>query len=262
MSEVVGILIAALPGVVALCAGVARWRAWRYPGRAARRVPVHVRLATLLALALAFGGCHSIERGVFAHGPVPLTELPFNEPVAFTVGPDAGSIVPAQNGLLASYFSGADYIQPDQGEVLDHQQIDPNVDFVWDASDTNPVIPPPRGIDVSEGDPFLPDHWPIWSVVWEGYLDTPSEGDYGLRLHVNNGGWLELKQDATTLQTVISCPGGSGFEGDCDASVHLTAERHYVRISYYNNAPPSANAGLVRLKTAVARSTPIMSGSS
>lgn len=122
-------------------------------------------------------------------------------------------------------------------------RVDPNVDFICDGSDTNPVIPAgDGGIDYNEGDPFLPDHWPIWSVVWEGYLDAPTDGAYAFRLHVNNGGWLEMKNASGQLETVVSCPGGSGFEGDCDGSRDLTAGMHYIRISYYNNAPSAANA--------------------
>lgn len=199
-------------------------------------------VALLVCAGLVVGACHSIDLGVFAQGPVPLSVLPLREPVTFTVGPNAGEAVPAQHGLLASYFSGAAYVQPSHGEVLDHQQIDPNVAFVWDASDTNPVIPPPAGIDHNDGDFRLPDHWPIWSIAWEGYLEAPGEGTYGLRLHVNNGGWLEMKDGSGALATVINCPGGTSFEGDCDGSRMLTAGRHYIRISYYNNAPSSASA--------------------
>ncbi len=102
----------------------------------------------------------------------------------------------------------------------------------------------PDGIDHNDGDPRLPDHWPIWSIVWEGYLEVPSEGDYGLRLHVNNGGWLEMKGASGGLQTIVNCAGGTSFEGDCDATVHLTAERHYIRVFYYSNAPPGADVTL------------------
>lgn len=200
------------------------------------------RLALLLVGVLVVTSCHSIDRGVFAQGPVPLDVLPLREPITYTVGTNAGQVVPAQHGLLASYFSGAAYMQPAHGEVLDHQQIDPNVDFQWNASGgVNPVIAV-GGIDVSEGHPFRPPQWPIWSIVWEGFLDAPTTGEYLLNLHVNNGGWLEMKDAGGSLRTVISCPGGSGFEGDCPATVDLAAGRHYVRISYYNNAPSSANA--------------------
>lgn len=61
---------------------------------------------------------------------------------------------------------------------------------------------------------------------------------------MNNGGWLELKDDTGALAVVIDCPGGSNFEGDCDGSKSLRAGRQYIRVSYYNNAPPSANAKL------------------
>lgn len=171
-------------------------------------------LVALLVVAPLAAACHSIERGDWAHAPVPLSVLPLREPVTYTVGPNVGQAVPTQHGLLASYFNGANYVQPAYNEYLDHQQIDPNVDFIWDGSNTNPVIPAGHGgIDYSEGDPFLPDHWPIWSVVWEGYLDVPSDGTYALRLHVNNGGWLQMKDASGALTTVISCPGGSSFEG-------------------------------------------------
>lgn len=202
-----------------------------------------MRIATRALVALlVVTSCHSIDRGVFAQGPVPLEVLPLREPITFTVGPNAGQVVPTQHGLLASYFSGAAYVQPAYGEALDHQQVDPNIDFQWDASGgVNPVIPV-GGIDISEGHPFRPPQWPIWSIVWEGYLEAPTAGDHVLNLHVNNGGWLEMKGAAGALVTVISCPGGSGFEGDCPANVPLTAGRHYIRISYYNNAPFSANA--------------------
>jgi len=200
------------------------------------------RVARVLVALLVVTSCHSIDRGVFAQGPVPLDVLPLREPITYTAGPNAGQLVPTQHGLLASYFSGAAYVQPAYGEVLDHQQIDPNVDFQWNASGgVNPVIAV-GGIDVSEGHPFRPPQWPIWSVVWEGYLDAPASGEYVLNLHVNNGGWLEMKDPAAGLRTVISCPGGSGFEGDCPATVDLAAGFHYIRISYYNNAPSSANA--------------------
>jgi hypothetical protein len=200
------------------------------------------RVAFVLVGVLVVTSCHSIDRGVFAQGPVPLDELPLREPITYTAGPKAGQVVPTQHGLLASYFSGAAYVQPAYGEVLDHQQIDPNVDFQWDATGgVNPVIAV-GGIDHADGHPFRPPQWPIWSIVWEGYLEAPATGEYVLNLHVNNGGWLEMKDPAGGLRTVISCPGGSGFEGDCRAAVDLTAGRHYIRISYYNNAPSSANA--------------------
>lgn len=200
------------------------------------------RLSLTLVAILVVTSCHSIDRGVFAQGPVPLDVLPLREPITYTAGPNAGQVVPTQHGLLASYFSGAAYVQPTYGEVLDHQQIDPNVDFQWEASGgVNPVIAV-GGIDVSEGHPFRPPQWPIWSIVWEGYLETPTTGDHILSLHVNNGGWVEMKDRAGGLRTVISCPGGSGFEGDCPATVSLTAGSHYIRISYYNNAPSAANA--------------------
>ncbi len=237
------VAVLALPGLVATAAGIVRWRTWRQGRRAWRRTPPYARVVFALLAIGGLAACHSIERGVYAHGPVPLADLPFNEPIVYSVGPNAGQQVPAQNGLLGSYFNGADYVQPAYHEYLDHQQIDPNVDFIWDGSDTNPVIPAGHGgIDVSEGDPRLPDHWPIWSVVWEGYLDVPADGRYAFRLHVNNGGWLEMKNTSGALTTVISCPGGSGFEGDCFGGATLNVGRAYVRISYYNNAPSAANA--------------------
>ena len=237
------ITLLALPGVAALIAGTVRWRAWRRGRRAWRRTPPAARLVLALFALGVVASCHSIEEGVFAHGPVPVSDLPLQEPILYSVGPNAGQVVPAQNGLLASYFNGADYVQPSHNEYLHHQQIDPNIDFSWDASDTNPVIPAgDGGIDHNDGDFRLPDHWPIWSIVWEGYLAVPADGTYGLRLHVNNGGWLEMKNSSGGLTTVISCPGGSGFEGDCDGGADLHAGRAYIRISYFNNAPSSANA--------------------
>lgn len=231
-------LLAVVPGVAALAAGAVRWRAWRYPRRGWRRTSPGVRLAVLLLAALAFGACHSIERGAWAHGPVPTAKVPFTEPIKFSIGPDAGTDVPLQNGVLASYFAGAMY------ERLDHQQVDANIDFEWDASGDNPVVSGPDGIDTNEGDPFLPPRWPIWSIAWEGYLEIPSPGSYRFRLHVNNGGWLEMKDGSGGLTTVISCPGASGFEGDCFGVADLPAGRAYLRVSYFNNAPSSANAHL------------------
>lgn len=211
-----------------------------------RRAPRWTHL--IVPVLLVVTSCHSIDENVFAHAPVPLEILPLRDPITYTTGALAGEVVPLQNGLLASYFSGANYVYQDPfhnppiDEQLDHQQIDPNIDFIWDASDTNPVISSAAGIDHSDGDPRLPDHWPIWSVVWEGYLDAPVDGTYGLRLHVNNGGWLEMEQSPGTLHTIIDCAGGTGFEGDCDAAATLTAGRRYIRVSYYNNSPPTAVA--------------------
>lgn len=207
MSDALALAIAVLPGLAALVCGALRWRlgrrAHRVLRRAYRRTPISVRIA-LVSGFLLVGACHSIDEDAFAHGPVPTGAMPFNEPVLTTDGVAVGE----QNGLLGSYFAGAQY------DRLDHQQVDPNIDFFWDASDTNPVISAPDGIDHNDGDFRLPDHWPIWSIVWEGYLDTPAEGDYGLRLHVNNGGWLQMKDGSGGLQTIVSCPGGSSFEGD------------------------------------------------
>lgn len=211
-----------------------------------RRSPRWLRVFAPLLLVVM--SCHSIDENVFAHGPVPLEILPLREPVSFTGGASAGLQVPAVNGLLGTYFSGANYVYRNPGhnppidERLDHQQIDPNIDFVWDASDTNPVIAPPAGIDHNDGDPRLPDHWPIWSVVWEGYLEAPATGSYGLRLHVNNGGWLQMKSEFGGLATVIDCAGGTSFEGECDATRTLERGRHYIRASYYNNSPSVAAA--------------------
>ncbi|MDE3102580.1 MAG: hypothetical protein KGJ98_10115 [Chloroflexota bacterium] len=199
--------------------------------------------ALLLVVAPLAAACHSIDRDVYAHGPVPLAVLPLREPVTYTAGPNANQVVPAEHGLLGSYFNGADYVQPNYNERLDHQQVDPQVDFTWDASDTNPVIPAADGgIDHNDGDFRLPDHWPIWSIVWEGYLLVPADGTYGLRLHLNNGGWLEMKDASGALTTVIDCHGGTSFEGDCSATADLAAGPQYIRISYYNNAPPGADA--------------------
>lgn len=194
-------------------------------------------LALLLAASVVAGGCHSIDSNAFAHSPVSVGTLPFAEPVTYSIGPDIHRPVPAQNGLLGSYFAGAQY------DRLDHQQIDPNVNFIWDGSG-NPVISAPDGIDHSDGDFRLPDSWGIWSVVWEGYLLAPTDGEYLLRIHVNNGGWLETKDASGAIVTIINCAGGTGFEGDCDATLPLTAGPHYIRFSYFNNAPPSANAVL------------------
>lgn len=160
MSEALAVALVALPGIFALVAGLVRWRVGRRGYRTLRRMSAPARLALLLVGgALAFGACHSIDQGAFARGPVPLAVLPLREPITYTVGPNAGQTVAARNGLLASYFSGAQYVDPAHNEVLDHQQIDDNIDFVWDASDTNPVIPSSSGgIDHNDGDFRLPDH--------------------------------------------------------------------------------------------------------
>ncbi|HEV2250873.1 MAG TPA: PA14 domain-containing protein [Candidatus Limnocylindria bacterium] len=203
--------------------------------QAIRRHPRAARLVGLTAALLIGGACHSIDENAFAHNPVPLAKLAFHEPIAFTGGAADGQVVPLQPGLLASYLAGAQY------DRLDHQQIDANVNFVWDATG-NPVISAPDGTDHNDGDFRLPDSWGIWSVVWEGYLLAPTEGTYVLRIHVNNGGWLEMKDPSGSLTTVINCAGGTGFEGDCDANVAFSAGPQYIRFSYFNNAPPSANA--------------------
>src|SRR5712692_9579228 len=122
-------------------------------------------LAFVTVLFLVTTSCHSIRNDAFAHGPVSLDILPLREPITFTVGPQAGQPVPTQNGLLGSYFNGAQYVDPSHNEYLVYQQIDPNINFSWDASDTNPVIPADKGgIDHNDGDFRLPDHWPIWSI--------------------------------------------------------------------------------------------------
>ncbi|HEV8535001.1 MAG TPA: HNH/ENDO VII family nuclease [Candidatus Limnocylindria bacterium] len=241
MSDALGLAILALPGLAALVAGGVRWRAWRRGRRACLRMPPSVRFGVLLLGIAAFAGCHSIDEDVFAHGPVPLAVLPYRDPITYTVGDLAGQPVGETNGLLASVFNGADYVNVPHNEFLDYQVVDPNVDFDWDASGANPVTLH-GGIDHSDGDPRLPESWPIWSIVWEGFIAAPADGTYAFRLHVNNGGWLEMPDATNTLQVVVSCPGGSAFEGDCDGSIDLSAGRHYIRISYYNNAPPSANA--------------------
>jgi hypothetical protein len=185
-------------------------------------------VALMLVAALTLAACHTTHRGHFATTPVPLALVPFNEPLRYSIGPNAGQPVPAQNGLLASYFAGALY------DRLDHQQIDPNIDFDWNADNQNPVVSGPESLDTNEGiGSFigLPSTWGIWSIAWEGYLDVPAEGTYGLRLHVNNGGWLEMKDGAGGLRTVLSCPGGPGFEGDCDATLTLAQGRQYIRVS-------------------------------
>ena len=137
---------------------------------------MRLRIALLLIVGLIGGACHSIDKDAFAHDPAPLATLPFNEPVAFGAGSQSGQVVPLQHGLLASYFAGAQY------ERLDHQQIDANVDFIWDATG-NPVISAPDGLDHDDGDFRLPPSWGIWSVVWEGYLLAPASGTYLLRIH-------------------------------------------------------------------------------
>lgn len=204
-------------------------------------------LALGVAIFLVATACHSIDEDAWAHGPVGLDVLPLREPLTYTGGPQANQPVPAQRGLLASYFNGAQYVDPAHQEYLVFQRVDPNIDFSWDGSDTNPVIPPDQGgIDHNDGDPRLPDHWAIWSVVWEGYLDVPGDGFYQLRLHVNNGGWLQMKDAAGVLMTVIDCAGGTSFEGDCDsAQLTLAAGRQYIRVSYYNNSPPLGVARLL-----------------
>lgn len=241
MSDALGIAILALPGIAALVAGGVRWRAWRRGRRAWGRTPPAARFGVLLLGIAAFAACHSIDEGVFAHGPVPLTVLPYRDPITYTVGDLKDRPVGETNGLLASVFNGADYVNVPHNEFLDYQLVDPNVDFTWDASGANPVTLH-GGIDHNDGDPRLPDSWPIWSIVWEGFVAAPSDGTYRFRLHVNNGGWLEMPDATNTLQIVVNCSGGAGFEGDCDGSIDLSAGRHYIRISYYNNAPPSANA--------------------
>lgn len=203
------------------------------------------RAVALAAAALIVAtSCHSIDSDAFAHGPVPTDVLPFSEPIKYSVGNLAGQPVPLQNGLLGSYFNGAQYRDDTHNEYLVFQRIDPNINFVWDASDTNPVIPADNGgIDHNDGDPRLPDHWPIFSIVWEGYLAVPFDDLYQLRLHVNNGGWIQMKDPTGALANVVSCPGGSGFEGDCDSdALFLHGGSQYIRISYYNNAPSSADA--------------------
>ncbi len=233
MSEFLAVTLSALPGLAALAAGVVRWRMGRRAGRAWRRTPPLARLALLSLFLLAFASCHSTHRGAYATGPVPTSKVPFNEPIRFIDGTE----VPEGNGLLATYFAGAAY------DRLDHQQIDPNVDFQWNADRQNPVVSGPGSLDFDEcGFCGLPPSWGIWSIAWEGYLEAPAVGLYGLRVHVNNGGWLEMKAASGGLETIISCPGGPGFEGDCDTTVSLTVGRHYIRFSYYQNGPPSANS--------------------
>ena len=241
MSDLIGLAILALPGIAALVAGAVRWRAWRRSRRVWRKAPSTLRLGVLLLGVVAFAACHSIDEGVFAQGPVPLAVLPFRDPITYTVGDLAGQPVGETNGLLASVFNGADYVNAAHNEFLDYQVVDPNVDFDWDAGGVNPVTLH-GGIDHNDGDPRLPESWPIWSIVWEGFIAVAADGTYGFRLHVNNGGWLEMPDATNNLQVVVNCPGGASFEGDCDGSIDLAAGRHYIRISYYNNAPPSANA--------------------
>lgn len=227
-------ILLATPGLVA---SVVALEQLRRSGPIRRHSQI-ARLGLLAGALLLAGACHSIDRNAFAHSPVPLSKLAFHEPLTFTGGAADGQVVPFLPGLVASYFAGAQY------DRLDHQQIDPNVDFVWDGTG-NPVISAPDGIDHNDGDFRLPDSWGIWSVVWEGYLITPAAGTYLLRIHVNNGGWLEMKDPSGALVTVIDCAGGTSFEGDCDASPTLTAGPHYIRFSYYNNAPPTAVARLL-----------------
>src|SRR5712692_7510501 len=229
-----GAFVAAVPGLIAVALGAARVAR----SRAVRRHAGGIRIGLVALTFLAIGACHSIDQNAFAHSPVSLTTLPFREPLAYSLGARRGQVVPFQQGLLASYFAGAQY------DRLDHQQIDPNVDFVWDATG-NPVISAPDGIDHSDGDFRLPDSWGIWSVVWEGYLVAPVDGTYLLRIHVNNGGWLQMKDANGALTTVMDCAGGSGFEGDCDATRSLAAGPNYIRYSWFNNAPPSAVARLL-----------------
>lgn len=227
-------LSALLPGVAATPVAMHRARRSSF----VNAHPPAARAALVALSMLLLGACHSIDRDAFAHSPVPLATLPFREPLAYSLGAQSGQVVPFQHGLLASYFAGAQY------DRLDHQQIDPTVDFTWDATG-NPVISAPDGIDYNEGDFRLPDSWGIWSVVWEGYLIAPADGTYLLRIHVNNGGWLEMKTPSGALTTVIDCAGGTSFEGDCDASTTLAAGPNYIRYSWYNNAPPSAVARLL-----------------
>lgn len=233
MTEALAILLASLPGIAALVAGTVRWRAWR----AAGRVPLPMRLGLLLFVALAIGGCHTTHRGHWATAPVPQSKLAFQEPVRFSDGTE----VPAQNGLLASYFAGAKY------DRLDHQQIDPQVDFFWDAIHGGPVTTP----DATDTNEFwggfigLPPRWHHWAVVWEGYLEAAVEGDYVLGVHVNNGGWIEMKGATGALQVVVSAPGGPSFEGTVTARRTLTAGRHYIRFSFYQNSPPIGVARLL-----------------
>ncbi len=234
MSESALALQSLLVGALALVLALRRAQASPF----VRRHRVGTRVALAAAAVLALGACHSIDQDAFAHAPVPLGTLPFREPVAFGLGAQSGQPVRFGPGLLASYFAGAQY------ERLDHQQVDANVDFAWDGTG-NPVISAPDGIDHNDGDFRLPESWGIWSVVWEGYLLAPSAGTYRLRIHVNNGGWLQMTDAAGALVTVIACPGGTSFEGDCEATRALDAGPHHLRFSYYNNAPPAAVARLL-----------------
>lgn len=81
------------------------------------------RLALLAIAALVLASCHTTHRGHYARGPVPTALVPFEEPLRYSVGPEAGELVPAGRGLLATYMRGAMY------DFVDHQQVDPNVDF-------------------------------------------------------------------------------------------------------------------------------------
>lgn len=236
MSDVLAVVLSALPGLAAVAVGAVRWRADKGARRTWRYTPPLARLALFALAALAIGACHTTHRGHYAQAPAPVALVPFNEPVKYI----DGTAVPERNGLLATYFAGALY------DRLDHQQSDPNVDFTWDVNSQNPVVSGPESLDFDEcGFCGLPSSWGIFSIVWEGYLAAPADGAYGLRIHVNNGGWLEMKAASGGLETIISCPGGPGFEGDCDATVSLTVGRHYIRFSYYQNGPPTANARLL-----------------
>lgn len=240
MGELVAVLVGALPGIAALAAGTVRWRAWRSAGR----LPLPARLALLLLLALAVGACHSTHRDAFAEGPVPIEKVPFNEPVVLSLKNELGSAgdpVPTMNGLLGSYFAGAGY------ERLDFQRIDPQVDFFWDAIAAPPVTSP-DAFDTDDGcGSFcgLPRRWGIWSVAWEGYLEAPVAGTYVLGVHVNNGGWLQMKGPDGALEIVVNAAGGPSFEGTVTATRELTAGRHYIRFSFFQNGPPTGVARLL-----------------
>lgn len=238
MSELLVALVAALPALAAL--GVIGTRSTPLLGRVWRGTP---RPAKLAAFALAIAACHP-SCNDYARGPVPQATLPFAEPVTYASGPNAGRPVESRNGLLASYFAGTNY------DRLDHQRIDPNVDFTWDATGQNPVIPDAtvanHGLDENHGFSQVgPPIWGIWSVVWEGYLEAPADGPYVLGVHANNGGWLEMKRAAGGLETVVANPGGPSFEGTVTATRTLAAGRHYLRLSYYQSGAPSGVARLL-----------------
>jgi hypothetical protein len=221
-------LVVAVPLVAALLVGSGRMR-WHEQLLARwRRLPRLVRFS-LLAFVLA--GCH--ESCLFyARSPVDLGTLPFREPLHYV----GGEIVRYQNGLLASYFAGTHYA------TLDHQQIDPNVDFTWNVQD--PPVPGSFDSFQDIGMDTDPPRWGVWSVVWEGYLAVPTEGDYVLATESDDGSWLEMKDDSGNLVIVVD-NGPPNGDSTVTAPAHLTAGMHYIRMSYFQSQCCGALARLL-----------------